>query len=847
MADRSAACRLDDVIITGALAHRPARAPDHGLEADAMARLAEELATDPERLLQTLCDLLVKHGVAGSAGISLLEAEKDGGRFQWVALAGAWAAMRGGVMPLDASPCGVVVARAAMQLFDNPARFFGHGEIQPTVHELLLMPFFHRGTPIGTVWIAAHDPDRKFDQEDGRLLERLSRFAAAGFQMTRALRAARISQNELELRVEERSRALRESEERQVFLLRLSDVLRAETSVAGVVRCGLAMLSERLSLDRCYVAHFRMAEDRVDVAEQIGNARTAPLPATIRLSDFPQAAQVAFERTLVIDDIPADPSLSDAERRNFSELGIGALAGVVLHKGKGDPIWSLGAIAAAPRSWPRGEIALIEDVAERIWTAMEQACTQATLRASEERMRQFGEASQDILWLRDAETLQWHYVTPAFEAIYGLGRDALLSGDHYRNWLAMILPEDRPLAERHIGRLRAGEHAVLEYRIRRPGDGAIRWLRDTDFPIPDEQGVVRLIGGIGEDITDTRLAQERIEQSEERLRSAVEVGRLGLWDWDVVTNEVHWSDEHFRMEGYAVGEVKPSYETWVARVHPDDRPAAEALLQAAMTEHREFDHEFRVVHPDGSVHWLHGRGRCFYSEGRPVRMVGAVVETTDRRMWEERQQVLIAELQHRTRNLIGVVRSTAEKTARSSGDLAEFHEKFADRLDALSRVQGLLSRLNDHDRVTFGDLIRTELSALGGGGPDRVTLDGPTGVRLRSSTVQTLAMALHELGTNAAKYGALAHATGYLTVRWSLEPVGADDRPWLHIDWRESGVPMPPAGAAPQGTGQGRELIERALPYQLSARTTYRMKADGVHCTIAIPVSACGAARAETG
>ena len=92
-----------------------------------------------------------------------------------------------------------------------------------------------------------------------------------------------------------------------------------------------------------------------------------------------------------------------------------------------------------------------------------------------------------------------------------------------------------------------------------------------------------------------------------------------------------------------------------------------------------------------------------------------------------------------------------------------------------------------------------------------MTLDGPTGVRLRSSTVQTLAMALHELGTNAAKYGALAHATGHLTVRWSLEPVGADDRPWLHIDWRESGVPMPPAGAAPQGTGQGRELIERAL------------------------------------
>lgn len=711
-----AGCRLDDVLITDALAHRPARAPDHRMEADAMARLAEELANRPDRLLQTLCEGLVEDGIAGSAGISLLEAEKGGGQFEWIALAGAWARHRGGVMPIDASPCGIVVARRAMQLFENPARFFGHAEIAPPVHELLLMPFFHQGTPIGTVWIVAHDADRRFDQEDGRLLERLSRFAAAGFQMTRALRAARISQSELEARVEERSRALRESEERQIFLLQLSDALRAETSVAGVARCGLAMLAERLSLDRCYIADFALAEDRVDVVEQIGNARTAPLPASLRLSDFPQAACAAFEQTLVMADIAASPSLSEAERANFADLGIGALAAVVLHKGRDEPIWSLGAITAHARSWPRGEIALIEDVAERIWTAMEQVFIQATLR-----------------------------------------------------------------------------------------------------------------------------------DSEERLRSAVEVGRLGLWDWDVVTNEVHWSDEHFRMEGYAVGEVKPGYDSWVARVHPDDRPGAEAILNRAMTEHREFDHEFRVVHPDGSIHWLHGRGRFFYGEGEPVRMVGAVVETTDRRMWEERQQVLIAELQHRTRNLIGVVRSTAEKTARSSTDLAEFQEKFEDRLDALSRVQGLLSRLNEHDRVTFGDLIRTELSALGGGGPDRVTLDGPPGVRLRSSTVQTLAMALHELGTNAAKYGALAHATGHLTVRWSLEPAGADDRPWLHIDWRESGVPMPPAGSAPQGTGQGRELIERALPYQLSARTTYRLEADGVHCTIAIPVSACGADRGDTG
>jgi two-component sensor histidine kinase len=117
-------------------------------------------------------------------------------------------------------------------------------------------------------------------------------------------------------------------------------------------------------------------------------------------------------------------------------------------------------------------------------------------------------------------------------------------------------------------------------------------------------------------------------------------------------------------------------------------------------------------------------------------------------------------------------------------------------------------------------------------------MTGPAGVRLRSSTVHTLAMAIHELATNAMKYGALGQAGGRLAIDWTLEADGPGGKPWLHIDWRESGVRMASKGAWPNGTGQGRELIERALPYQLGARTTYSLGADGVHCTISIPVSA---------
>ncbi|WP_337268633.1 PAS domain-containing protein [Oryzifoliimicrobium ureilyticus] len=346
----------------------------------------------------------------------------------------------------------------------------------------------------------------------------------------------------------------------------------------------------------------------------------------------------------------------------------------------------------------------------------------------------------------------------------------------------------------------------------------------------------RRVAVLFDDIRERKQAEDALRESEERLRSAVAVGRLGLWDWEIPTGKVHWSDEHFRMQGYTVGEVTPSYEAWIVRVHPDDRERVEASLRNAMETKEEYVDEFRSLHPDGSVRWLNGRGRFFYdAKGRPRRMIGAMIDTTDRRMWEDRQEVLVKELQHRTRNLMGVVRSIADMTAYKSQDLSDFSTRFRDRLNALARVQGLLSRLGAFDRVTFNELISTEINAMDGGS-GRVSLKGPSNVRLRSSMVQTLSLALHELAINAVKYGALSQETGRLTVSWSLEHPAGDDRPWLVIDWRESGVILP-EGAYHHGEGQGRDLIENALPYQLQARTSYVFLPDGVHCRISLPIS----------
>lgn len=259
--------------------------------------------------------------------------------------------------------------------------------------------------------------------------------------------------------------------------------------------------------------------------------------------------------------------------------------------------------------------------------------------------------------------------------------------------------------------------------------------------------------------------------------------------------------------------------------------------------HGILDVEYRVRRAvDGAWLWHHTRSvPVRNASGNIIEWLGTTTDVHALREAQERQGVLVAELQHRTRNLITVVRSLSDRTVSNAASLEDFKGRFGHRLGALSRVQGLLSHLSAGERVDFDELLRSELTALGvvDGKAERMTLDGPADVPLRSATVQTLALAVHELATNAVKYGALSTAApdAHLDVRWHVDPGTPDDPPFLHVEWHESGVKMPQVGAPARGSGYGRELIERALPYQLGAETTYELGDDGVRCTIEMPIS----------
>ena len=222
-------------------------------------------------------------------------------------------------------------------------------------------------------------------------------------------------------------------------------------------------------------------------------------------------------------------------------------------------------------------------------------------------------------------------------------------------------------------------------------------------------------------------------------------------------------------------------------------------------------------------------------QGRVRHWVAAQRNVTERRRMQARQAVLMAELQHRTRNLLAVVGAIAERTLDRGLALAEYGA----RLAALGRVQGLLSGSKQDWSVPVAEIVRAELDAHGVGLDGRARVEGPA-VELPSDKVQAVALALHELATNAVKYGALAQASGQLSVIWRVEGSGDDAR--LVIDWRESGVSMP--GGPPTHRGYGTELITVALPYQLDAETALEFAPDGVRCRVALPV---GTFRNEAG
>jgi len=197
---------------------------------------------------------------------------------------------------------------------------------------------------------------------------------------------------------------------------------------------------------------------------------------------------------------------------------------------------------------------------------------------------------------------------------------------------------------------------------------------------------------------------------------------------------------------------------------------------------------------------------------------------------EDRQRLLLAELQHRVRNTLGVVRSIARRSAETSSTVEDYASHLDGRLNAFARTQAMVTR-DPESGVDLEYLVAEELAAYNARDGELLRITGPA-IRLQPKAAETLALALHELATNALKYGALSQPSGCIDVTWQVQKGNSPDE--LVFDWRERGGPRV---APPLRKGFGTEMLERTLAFEFKAKTTLRFDATGVHCTISIPLT----------
>jgi PAS domain S-box-containing protein len=314
----------------------------------------------------------------------------------------------------------------------------------------------------------------------------------------------------------------------------------------------------------------------------------------------------------------------------------------------------------------------------------------------------------------------------------------------------------------------------------------------------------------------------RVLESEQRRSLALAAGRMGSWDWDWINRDWMWDEGQFRIFGLDPQTFKVSPENVQALLHPDDVNELRDAVAQFDRGVKSYETEFRIVRPDGEVRWLFGTAAATLDRtGRVIRVSGVTVDITERKRAEERQNLLIREVDHRAKNALALAQSIVRLTRGES--VKAYMQAVEGRIGALARVHTILS-LSSWQGAEITKLVREELAPYFVG--DQIAFSGSS-VQLQPATAQTLAMALHELVTNSAKYGALSTVVGRLSIDWKVE---ADA---LKMLWEERNGP---AVAEPVSRGFGTRSVIASIESQLGGHAEFDWRREGLICRLSVPL-----------
>jgi PAS domain S-box-containing protein len=372
----------------------------------------------------------------------------------------------------------------------------------------------------------------------------------------------------------------------------------------------------------------------------------------------------------------------------------------------------------------------------------------------------------------------------------------------------------------------ADSYSIEKRYVRK--DGGIVWANLTVGCVRKADSAVDYFISVIQDINDRKQAEARLAERNAQLDLAHKAARVGWYTHDLTAGTMRVSRASTATYGPSDNHMDITGEQWFAHVHRDDLERLRTEnIRAFRERRRETIGEFRLVRPGGQVRWIEARSLIAYADtGRAERMTGVYIDVTERRKAEDHKNLLIAELDHRVKNVLACVAAVAQRSRECSRSADEFLDVLNGRINSLANAHALLSR-GRWEGVCLGELVRSELAPSTSDGSNLI--DGPH-VVLAAEATQPLAMVLHELATNATKYGALSNSHGRVSVRWDRETNRSRDR--LALEWLETGGP--PVGV-PGPSGYGSSVIRDLIPYELGGSVEYVFAPEGVRCRVEIP------------
>lgn len=328
---------------------------------------------------------------------------------------------------------------------------------------------------------------------------------------------------------------------------------------------------------------------------------------------------------------------------------------------------------------------------------------------------------------------------------------------------------------------------------------------------------------------------QELQSAQQDARLALEAAQLGRWDYDLRNQVYFWDGRCREIFGFSA-DAKLSREDFLQAIAPNDRERMRAAIEEAIgsPQANKLSIQCQIMRTrDAGSRWIHSNGQAYFEGAHCVRFVGVIEDITEQKALEQHLRLLVNELNHRVKNSLAVVQAIALQTFRGDASMPRAVKAFSSRISALAKTHDLLTEDN-WSGTHLQDIAGLIAETATGSDPARLSFSGPE-LRLPPKLAVSLSLALHELATNAAKYGSLSNETGTVHLNWQLQP-GAEGL-WLSLRWQESGGPQV---ARPTRHGFGLRVLERVLPADLNGRVKLEFPAGGLVCTIEAPLQLSG-------